>query len=153
MIHSTPFAVGFALLLALCGSGCGDKKESRSTNTHSGPFPTLEEKQEFLERYVTFRRKYLQLEFKISYLDGAAGRVSGPSEWDIRVLAAIPEEEIDLWVAGMIPSRKKPDTSWVRDIPNAPIDLRRYEWYGEDARKTVGVDRERRVVLYRSYSM
>jgi len=103
-----------------------------------------------MEQYVTFRRNYEVLEFDISYNDGGGGMVPGPTEWDIRVSAKVPADEINEWFAGMTLT-KSADTSWVPSIPNAPANLDAFEWY-EDGRKLVGISPDDRIVLYRNFA-
>ena len=77
-----------------------------------------------------------------------SGLVPGPTEWDIRIMAIVPEVEIEQWFDGLTPA-SAPDQTWVSNIPNALGDLRDFKWY-EDSRRIVGVNREIRMVLYRS---
>ena len=97
---------------------------------------------------MNFRRSYDDLEFDISYLDGGDGRVPGPTEWDVRILAKVRKESLEEWVSGL-PSTKAPDASWVSSIPNAPPKLDSFQWYSDGIR-FVGINREDRLVLYRN---
>lgn len=135
--------VPFVLALVLCLASC-DK--GKTTETVSSTFPTLALKQQFLERYVNFRRSYEDLDFHISFIDGESGMVAGPTEWNLRVLAKVPADEIDQWIQGLAVS-KHPELDWVKDIPNAPAELSGFEWYQDDKR-TVGTNRADRTVLY-----
>lgn len=72
--------------------------------------------------------------------------VPSPSEWSIRLLATVPADEIDQWIDGL-GAVKLPDLAWVSDIPRAPTDLSQFEWYQDDKR-TVGVNRANRTVIY-----
>jgi hypothetical protein len=127
--------------------GCGGKN-SKTTDTDSAVFSTLSEKQAFLERYVNFRRTYKELEFDVKYTDGGDGMLPSPTEWDIRVFAKVPSEEIDDWISGMTKTESA-DTSWVPSVPRAPTNLGAFQWY-EDGRKLVGINPEERIVLYRN---
>jgi hypothetical protein len=127
------------LLLANCGKG-------KTTDTVSSKFTTLAEKQEFLERYMKFRRSYDDLHFHLSYIDGGSGMVPGPTEWNVRIFAVVPAGEIDQWIAGLS-AASDPELDWISDIPKAPTDLSRYKWYEGDC-VIVGIDRESRFVLY-----
>ena len=133
----------FALVLTLLLAGCG---KGKTTDTVSNKFTTLAEKQEFLERYVKFRRSYDDLHFDLSYIDGGSGMVPGPTEWNVRVVAVVPAGEIDQWIDGLSVA-SDPELDWIPDIPKAPTDLSRYKWYEGD-RVIVGIDRESRSVLY-----
>ena len=133
----------FALTLTMLLFGCG---KGKTTDTASNKFTTLAEKQEFLERYVKFRRSYDDLHFNLSYIDGGYGMVSSPTEWNVRVFAIVPAEEIEQWIDGLS-ATANPKLDWISDIPKAPTDLSRYKWYKGD-RVMVGIDRESRSVLY-----
>jgi hypothetical protein len=74
---------------------------------------------------VNFRRTYEELEFAISFNDGGSGRVPGPTEWDIRLLAKVPK---------------------------APPKLEGFGWATAGDR-IVGIDRKQRVVAYRNISL
>lgn len=133
------------LFLALTTAGC---HKSTSTNTSSDSFSTLDSKQAFLEQYVTFRRSYEDLHFHISFSDGGSGWVPSPSEWNIRVLAVVPKEEMEEWVHGL-KVVDITDTEWLNGLPGALDDLSRFTWYQDEGR-TVGLDRMNRRVLYRN---
>ena len=130
-------------LLALVSCG-----EDKSTTTDSRAFSTLAEKKEFLEKYASFRRSYQSLDFNISYRDGESGLVASPTEWDIRLLAEVPPQEIDQWFHDLEPTTNA-DQTWISEIPNAPSDLSGFKWY-QDSRRTVGIDQDKRMVLYRN---
>lgn len=132
-----------ALMLTLNLVSCG---KGKTTNTASTAFSTVAEKQQFLERYVKFRRSYEDLHFRLSFIDGDSGMVAGPSEWNIRLVATVPANEIDQWIDGL-GAAKLPDLDWVPEIPNAPTDLIDFKWYQDDKR-IVGVNRVNRIVLY-----
>jgi hypothetical protein len=141
-----PFAL-LTLVLMLNLSSCG---KGKTTNTASTAFSTVAEKQEFLERYVKFRRSYEDIHFRISFIDGENGMVPGPTEWNIRLIATVPADEIDQWIDGL-GEVKVPDLEWIPDIPNAPTNLSDFKWYQDDKR-TVGVSRASRTVLYRNHA-
>ncbi len=135
------------LLFSLTAAGC---HKSKSTNTRSDTFSTLASKQAFLESYVAFRRSYEDLHFHISFTDGGAGILPGPTEWDIRLMAVIPAEEMDEWISGLTASDSG-DTKWALGLPEAPADLARFVWFEDDCR-LVGLDRASRIVLYRNHA-
>ncbi len=116
--------------------------------TDSNTFSTLAEKKAFLERYVSFRRTYEDLNYVIAFRDGGDGGVPSPSEWDVRLIATVPTSEIDGWTSGLAVTTA-PDTGWLSDVPDAPSDLRTFEWHG-DTTRLVGIDRARRIVIYRN---
>ncbi len=137
----------FVLALTLTLIGCG---KGKTTDTSSDSFATVAEKKEFFERYVKFRRNFDDLHFRILFFDGGSGMVPGPSEWDIRLLAIVPVEEIDQWIDGLS-AVTDPKLDWVHNVPNAPTDLRDFNWYQDD-RRIVGIHRVKRIVLYRNHA-
>jgi len=132
----------FALALSNCGNGDG-----RTTDTLSSEFDSVAEKQAFLERYVEFRHRYIELDYRVAFLDGSSGRLPGPTEWNLRIFATIPPEEVDLWVDGLNRSANTPALGWISEIPNALSDLNEFDWY-EGSRRVVGVDLKLGRVLY-----
>ena len=138
----------FLVLLLPLLDGCGGNA-SKTTDGDSRRFATVTEKQAFLERYVSFRRCYDELDFAIRYIDGGDGMVPGPTEWDVRILAKVPAESLDEWVSGMELIQTS-DVSWVSSIPNAPTMMASIEWYSGGGR-IVGISRGNRQVLYRSH--
>ena len=132
-------ALALSLNLVSCGRG-------KTTDTVSTAFTTAAEKQKFLERYVNFRRSYEDLHFRLTFIDGDSGMAPGPTEWNIRLVAKVPAGEIDQWIDGLS-AAKVTKLDWVTGIPNAPANLSDFEWYQDDKR-TVGINRGSRTVLY-----
>jgi hypothetical protein len=138
------------MMLAFLVIGCGGNK-TKTTDTDSAKFATLGEKKEFLERHVKFRRTYEELDFDITYTDGGDGWLPSPTEWDIRIAAKVPADEIDDWIAGL-GAAQDVDAKWVSGIPKAPTRLDDFEWV-TDGDRLVGFDRKQRVVAYRNRSL
>ncbi len=109
----------------------------------------MEEKTSFLHQYVAFQRSYTTLDFDISYNNNGVGRVPGPSDWDIRLVATVPEAELQQWIPTDIsPSEQTQPPLWVKTVPTS-LDLSTItEWYGED----LGIDRQRCIVVYHNWS-
>ena len=136
------------VLLLAAAAGCS-KPSPSSTHTTSAALPTVAERVSFLQQYVTFRRNYEQLDFAIDYTNNRGG-VPGPSDWDIRLAAVVLAAEIGTWVAGMTPL-KEPDAGWLKAIPTN-LDLSTVsEWYGK-GQSVVGINRAKRIVIYRSWN-
>jgi len=135
------------VIIGMFSVACGGPK-SKATKSDSRTFTSLADKKEFVERYVKFKRTYDNLDFRIDYRDGGDGGLPSPSEWDIRLVATVPPDEIEAWIAG-IPITKEAETDWVSGIANAPTELSAFEWH-LDKNRTVGIDRARRIVLYRN---
>jgi hypothetical protein len=147
----TPLAIHIVTLaVAILISGCKSSGPA-STQTNSSGFPTVTERAKFLHQYVKFRRTYETLDFDISFLNGD-GMAPGPSEWDIRIVATVPESEVQDWVPAGVSASTAPntrDTEWLRSVPTT-LDLSGVsEWYVEGNR-VVGIDRARRIVVYRN---
>lgn len=139
------------LLTALAVVGCGGPSGPASTDTCSDALPSLERRVEFLERYVTFRRGYSDLGFHIAYQNNGGGLVPSPSEWDIRLVAAVPPTELAEWVPpGLAPSPAA-DTGWLAGVPGGARAAGITAWYTGPG-LVVGIDRERSVVAYRRWA-
>lgn len=138
---------GVLLAAALVLTGCGQRGPA-TTNTTSTTIKTLAARVEFLERYVNFRRTYETLDFDIRYANNSDGLLPAPSDWDIRVVATVPEAELKAWeLTPALPA--PPDKDWLKAVPTS-LDLAGVdEWFG-DARRVVGIDRKRRIVVYRA---
>jgi hypothetical protein len=132
-------------LLVFCS--CSDSTPE-STNTSSEQFSTLSERQYFLERYVNFRRAYRQLDFQVFYQNNSGGMLAGPSDWDIKILAQVPCNELDLWLQGFTLSKE----SHRIDIQsNLNVDGIR-QWYQKPQTK-LGLDKKSCIVFYHSSSL
>ncbi len=120
-----------------------------TTTTSSSSFSTLKDKTDFLNSYVTFRRNYRDLEFHISYLNNSC-IVPAPSEWDIRLIAIVPEEELHLWIPAGIRVSTSTDRNWLTNVPSSHLADGITEWYTQQG-KIVGVNRQTSVVAYRAW--
>jgi hypothetical protein len=105
------------LLTTLGLVGCGGPSGPASTDTSSDFLPSLERRVEFLERYVTFRRGYRDLGFLIAYQNNGGGMAPGPSEWDVRLVAAVPPAELAAWAPPGLAASPSADTQWLAGVP------------------------------------
>lgn len=138
--------MAFLLALVVLLAGCG-KSGPDSTNSTSAGLPTLKERIDFLQRYVKFRRTYESLDYAIQYANNSGGMVPGPSEWDIRLVAIVPAAELAAWVPAGAPVPNV-DADWLRSVPTS-LDISGVrEWYVSGL-QVVGVDRTKRIVVYR----
>jgi hypothetical protein len=137
------------LLVALL-AGCGGSGGPATTRTSSASLPTLAERVEFLQRYVTFRRSYRELGFQIVYFNGGGDWVPGPSEWDIRLMAVVPPEELASWVPAGATAVSAADRAWLDVVPGAEQAAGITEWYSGPG-SVVGIDRAKSIVAYRRY--
>lgn len=140
-----------SLLLAVVWiAGCGQSGPA-TTSTNSSRYATVQERADFLHQYVTFRRTYETLDFDITYHNNS-GIVPGPSDWDVRLIATVPASELEAWVPRGVPAAPAvQDRQWLQSVPTS-LDLSGIsEWYDE-GRRIVGLDRIRRIVVYRIWA-
>ncbi len=129
--------------------GCGS--DSKTTNTKSSIFKTNQEKIQFLEKYITFKRSYKKLDFHINYQDNSTGMVPGPSDWDICLVAVVPPFELEKWVIGLEKLKITPDKIWLSKIPTKINYSKITEWYQLSSDSVIGIDRNNNVVVYRNF--
>lgn len=140
---------GLAFFLAVAFAGCSPSGP-KTTNTSSDSLPSLEQRIEFLERYITFRRGYVDLSFHVLYQNNSGGMVPGPSDWDIRIVATVPPAELPQWVPAGVSATPTADTQWLTGVPGAERVAGLKEWYSATG-LLVGIDRERSLVAYRRW--
>ena len=136
------------LTIALTLGGCGPSKPNgpQSTDTNSTTIPELVDRIDFLENYLSFKRQYDELEFHILYKNNGGGWVPGPSDWDIRLAAVVPPEELPLWTEGLDVSSE--EANWLTNV-NKQIDVSGVNTWFRSGGKVVVVDKENAVVVYR----
>lgn len=136
-----------AILFAWIFVGCKpDGDGPPTTRTLSSEIPTLAERIALLNRYVTFRRNYESLDFDITYLKNG-GRLPGPSEWDLRLVAIVPEAELQAWVPSGVAFSPSAEVEFLKTVPTTIDYSTIREWY-VDQHHVVGLDRAKRVVVY-----
>ena len=129
--------------------GCDNSSGPPSIKETSEARPLLVDRIKLLEQYVTFRREYEQLEYDIVYRINSAGLVAGPSEWDVRLIAVVPENEVHLWRKGVELQSVEAVPDWVLETATS-IDVSSIkEWYVE-GRTAIGIDEQQRLVAYRN---
>jgi hypothetical protein len=137
----------FILALTVFLVGCKPSGPT-STKTTSAAYATVAERTKFLNEYVTFRRTYETLDFDVMYQNTGGGMVPGPSDWDVRLIATVPASELQAWVPTGVSASTAPDITWLKSVPTA-LDLSGVsEWY-IDGSRVVGIDRAKRIVVYR----
>jgi len=144
----------FIFFLAACDQTDPlDSPGPSSTDTSSTAFTTLSDRVTFLEKYMLFRRNYQALDFVIHYRNNGYGWGAGPSEWDIRIVAVVPADELALWTTGLEPVSPD-DTSWLVEVPTKIDYSGVRQWYAKHSDIThgvlTGIDTEKSVVVYRS---
>lgn len=144
-------SVLFQFFSMICLLSCCSSHGPQTTNTSSTKFNTLSEKVEFLEQYVRFKRTYKTLDFVIVYQNNSEGFVPGPSDWDIRIIAKIPSDEVEQWIKGMEMTDSL-DLDWLGvfsiTIDKAGIS----KWYQSDG-CIIGVDEKNSIIVYRNWTM
>ena len=142
-----------SLLLALAITGCMvEASGPPSVQATSEARSELMGRVSFLEQYISFRRTYKKLEYNVEFRNGGDGLLPSPSEWDIKVLAVVPKDEIHEWISGLPASQEEHPLEWLSEIPgNIPVDGID-EWY-QDGRRTIGVDREHSIIAYRNLAI
>jgi hypothetical protein len=135
-------------LLLILMAGCGSRSGPATTDTSSESIAELSDRIEFLHRYLTFRRNYRELDFHIVYQNNGGGMVPGPSEWDIRLVAVVPHEELELWIPSGVKPIRSIQNEWLAEVPNANRASGVAEWY-VDGLMEVGINRVNSVVAYR----
>lgn len=150
MLCVSPRTAVLLLATAFAVTGCEPEgpPSVRATSATVGP---LAARVAFLERYVKFRRTYESLDFDLMYQNNNGGGVPGPSDWDMRLVATVPAAELDAWIPpGTTPTTAAAATAdWLKSVPTT-LDLSGVnEWYARGG-WTVGLDRQRRIVVYQS---
>ncbi|XZE20516.1 hypothetical protein SH449x_000390 [Pirellulaceae bacterium SH449] len=150
---NTPARIVIALMLiAIMLSGC--------SKTASGPVSVTEtsvvrkglaDRIQFLENYVTFRRQFEKLDYDIMYQNNGGGMVPAPSDWDIRLIAVVPETDIEAWIPEGAEKKDYPSPAWLKDLPGTIERNGITEWYRK-SETVVGIDRELSIVAYRNTS-
>jgi len=138
------------LVLSISVFGCNSEGISRTEEVKSSEFSSLSEKILQIEKYVSFRRKYYNLDFSINYHDNSTGVIPAPNDWDIRIIAIVPKNEISSWISGMKLSIDPIDQRWLQDISSNINYQYIREWYKLYDQKVVGIDRENGVIVYRN---
>ncbi|MBX3418859.1 MAG: hypothetical protein KF851_14735 [Pirellulaceae bacterium] len=137
------------LLVAVTLSGCSNRATGpASVVATSATQNRLADKIQFLENYVTFRRQYEELDYDIMYQNNGGGMVPGPSDWDIRLIAVVPIAEIEESVLDGVKKLEGSPPDWVKNLPGSIDRTGLTEWYNKGG-TTIGVDRERSIVVYR----
>jgi hypothetical protein len=141
-----------ALLVAFALVGCSSNPSGpASVAETSAARAELTDRVRFIERYVTFRRNYEELDYDVIYANNSSGMVPGPSDWDIRLIAVVPKAEIVDWVPAGADKTDGPAPEWLKDIPGAIERAGITEWYRKSG-TVVGIDRGSSIVAYRNTS-
>ena len=141
------------LLLILFVGGCSSTVSGPpSVRETSSARPLLADRIDFVEQYVTVIHEYEEVDYDIFYQNNSDGFVPGPSDWDIQIVAKVPPDTLQEWIPQDVPQTKSPRNLWHERIAT-DIDVSNLnEWY-EDGGRSIGIDRENSVVVYRISTM
>jgi hypothetical protein len=140
------------VLLAIVLSGCSRKAPGPASVTETSVARNgLADRVRFLENYVTFRRRYEELDYAIEYQNNAGGMVPAPSDWDIRLIAVVPKADLEAWVPAGAEKKDGPSPVWLTELPGTIERDGFTEWYHK-SETVIGVDRKRSIVAYRNAS-
>ena len=73
--------------------------------------------------------------------------VPGPSDWDIRIVAKVPENELPKSIPGYAKTNTNPDFSWANEIATTIDFSGDFEWF-QSGNAFVGVNKSKSVILY-----
>ena len=137
-VFSGPFKeraiLAVASAIALVATGCGvtgGGSGPDSTDVTSDGFVLLQDKIDFLKEYLTIEWECTALEFDVLYFNGGRGLVPGPSYWDIRFVAVMPELDIARWMDDLTEVTGVPSPEWLEDVPGQDGSLQISEWYAD----------------------
>jgi len=140
------------LLIAFALAGCSKTPSGpASVAETSAACADLADRVRFIEHYVTFRRKYEQLDYDVTYQNNGGGIVPGSSDWDIRLIAAVPPTDVDGWIPTGAEKKDGSPPQWLRDLPGSIEREGITEWYRKSGAE-LGIDRARSIVAYRNTS-
>ena len=140
------------LFVVLTLAGCQTDTGPESVKETSASKSTLAERIQFLESYVKFRRKYDKLEYNIYYQNNSGGRLPGPSDWDIRLVAQVPSDEIAQWISPDMKAGNPPKDGWHLSTANE-IDVNNVTQWHIAGGRSLGIDPDGSIIVYRSNSL
>lgn len=125
-------------------------KNIPAINQSSEDFSTIEEKEEFLAKYIQIADKsFEKLDFHVFYNDNSGGMVPGPSDMNVSFIAQVPQDEINIWIKDLKSLSNKPDFSCFSKV-STEIDYSGIsEWYELKGNSFIGVDRKNSIIIYR----
>lgn len=130
---------------------------SKDADLTSRDIPTASERVRVLRRYVNSDLPLTDASFTVVIHDNEDGRltVPGPSEWDIRAIATVPDGQFSGWIGDRMPVPHTGLPDWTRSIPGSVPEDATFSWYTDNGRPVdaigtvVGVDPARGLVLLR----
>lgn len=140
------------VFISLVVSGSARESGSSSINETSASTALLKDRVEFIEQYVTFERMYNELEYSVFYQNNGGGGIPGPSDWDIRIVAKVPPEQIQAWVPANSVVGAAPKTKWFESTADK-IDVSSISKWHTDWQRSVGLDRQNSIVVYRNSTL
>lgn len=150
-IHVTQFRMYFFLLVLVSLIGCNQQNGPASIKVNSSSIPASEKKL-LLEKYLSFRRNYVNLQYTLFFQNNHSGMIPAPNDWDICLLVKVPSEEMGQWVPKNAQMVFLMDQKWLEKIPGT-IDYSTIEnWYLRDKNILVGIDQKNSIIAYRNSS-
>ncbi|MEO0869948.1 MAG: hypothetical protein AAFY17_16230 [Cyanobacteria bacterium J06642_11] len=129
--------------------GCTTSSGPTSVKETSAARPELSDRIDFIEQYVTFDRSYNQLEYDITFQNNGGGLVPGPSDWDIKLLATVPENELAEWIPENATRVDDDPPEWVNAMAESVSVVGITEWYRAGGLE-IGIDRSTSTIAYRN---
>lgn len=152
LMNQTARRIFVSLLTSIVLMGCSSSQSGPESVTETSiARAELTDRIQFIEKYVTFRRTYEKLDYDIMYQNNGGGMVPAPSDWDIQLIAIVPKTEVDDWVPANVQKSDVSAPEWLEGLPGGIERHGITEWYRKSG-TTVGVDRQRSIVAYRSTS-
>jgi hypothetical protein len=143
------------ICILLIVSGCETDSSSSgppTANETSETTTALADRVKFIEQYVRFRREYEDLEYSVVYQNNGTGRgVPGPSDWDIRLVAIVPPEQIREWVPADAVEATALEAEWLETTAKK-IDVSSINQWYINGNTSIGIDRDNSIVAFRSHT-
>jgi len=134
-------------------AGCVSDSGPPTGSEKSEATAALADRIKFIEQYVTFDREYVDLEYDVFYQNNGTGfGVPGPSDWDIRLVAIVPPEQIQDWVPTDGVEATAPASDWLQNTAQK-IDVSSINQWYLNGSTLIGIDRDNSVVAFRSNTM
>ena len=71
--------------------------------------------------------------------------VSGPSDWDVRLVASVPASQLQVRIPAGVNGSAPPGTAWLKSVPTTLDSSGVNEWYA-DGNRVVGIARANRML-------
>lgn len=140
------------LLIALMILGGCTSSGPPSGSETSAERPELSDRIDFIEQYVTFDRSYERLEYDVTFHNNGGRSLPGPSDWNIKLLAIVPNNEVADWIPENATRSEEEPPEWVSAMANDISVVGITEWHRVWGVE-VGIDRATSTIAYRNTTM